>query len=102
MPRTGDKYCENCFGKRKGIAQSSFTEDFENKDWGLYLIPVVGLITLVGKKLKYPNGYRYHLYVNGYHERWSKNFRDSYEKQKCYSCGYYDTVYYELESWDRE
>lgn len=102
MPSTGDKYCESCFGKRKGSAQSTFTEDFENKDWGLYLIPVVGLLTLVGKKLKYPNGYRYHLYVDGCHERWSKNFRDSYEKQKCYICGLYDTTYYELESWDYE
>ena len=102
MPSTGDKYCESCFGKRKGSAQSTYTEDFENKDWGLYLIPVVGLLTLVGKKLKYPNGYRYHLYVDGCHERWSKNFRDSYAKQKCYICGLYDTIYYELESWDYE
>ena len=102
MPSTGDKYCESCFGKRKGSAQSTYTEDFENKDWGLYLIPVVGLLTLVGKKLKYPNGYRYHLYVDGCHERWSKNFRDSYDKQKCYICGLYDTIYYELESWDYE
>ena len=102
MSFSGDKYCESCFENRKKNSQSSYVEEYINTDWGLYLIPVVNLITLAGKLLKYPNGYRYHLYIDGYHERWSKNFREKSDKQRCYNCGYYDTVYFELESWERE
>ena len=53
-----------------------------------------------GKYTKYPGGIRYHVYVDGYHERWSRHERNQDDLQKCSKCSKFDSTYYELESWE--
>ena len=103
MPYTGDKYCDNCFDKRKNEASDYNIEDIFDKNWGLYFVPFVGLGLLAGRGVKsiiYPEGLIYHVYADGRHEKWSKNKKDSYNKQKCNNCSNFVESYYQLENYD--
>ena len=103
MPYRGDKYCNDCFTKRKNNASDYNTEDIFEKNWGLYLVPFIGQGLLVGRGLKsiiYPGGIVYHVYTNGRHEKWSSNSKDSYNKQKCDDCSNYVCSYYQLEDYE--
>ena len=97
---TGDRYCYSCFDKREDQASKIYHEDFMDRNWGLYFIPIIGGAIALGKAIKYPDGTRYHVYIDGYHERWSRHERDKDDLQKCKKCGEFCSTYYELESWE--
>ena len=97
---TGDRYCSSCFGNRQNQASKTYDENYGDKYWGLYLIPIIGQITLIGKYNKYPGGTRYHVYINSRHERWSRHERSQDDLQYCRQCRGFASIYYELESWE--
>ncbi len=93
--------CSSCFDKRKERASSIDCEEILATNYGLYFVPFVNIAFLANKGVKhiiYPDGYIYHVYINGYHEKWSKHSKDSYHKEKCDECYTFNTDYYELES----
>ena len=93
----GDKLCNYCFEQRKNIASKTETENIMSKNWGLLLIPIVSSISLARRANKcdsFPDGYDYHIYIDGYHEEWSKHLRDGY----CSECDKSYNIYYRLES----
>ena len=97
---TGDRYCYSCFKERQNKATDTYNEDYGDKYWGVYCIPIIGIFAAIGKYTKYPGGIRYHVYVDGYHERWSRHERNQDDLQKCSKCSKFDSTYYELESWE--
>ena len=98
MPRYS---CSNCFAKRKNEASRTHEEEILATNYGLYFIPFVGLGALAVKGLKhvvYTDGWIYHVYSNGYHEKWSKHSSSGSNMKKCDDCYQYETDYYTLES----
>ena len=93
----GDRLCISCFEQRKFKAKETKTENIMSNNWGLFLIPIVSTISLARRAIKcdsFPDGYDYHVYINGYHEEWSKNVRNGC----CSECNNFSNVYYQLES----
>ena len=93
--------CISCFEKRKERASSTEYEEILATNWGLYFVPIVNIGFWANKGVKhiiYPDGYIYHVYINGNHEKWSKHSKDSYNRKKCDECSRFESDYYELES----
>ena len=92
----GHKLCISCFNQRKKNAKKSKTENIMSNNWGLFLIPIVSPILLAKRASKcdsFPDGYDYHVYINGWHEERSKKLNNAY----CNECRQFTNVYYELE-----
>ena len=56
---------------------------------------------LINKGIKhiiYPDGYIYHIYIYGNHEKWSKHEKDDGNLEKCDYCNKFENYYYKLES----
>ena len=95
--------CKSCFEKRQKNASKTEHEEILATNWGLYLVPIVNVAFWANKGVKhiiYPDGYIYHVYINGYHEKWSKHSKSSYDMKKCDECSRFESDYYELESKD--
>ena len=104
MPYTGDRYCSDCFEERKNKA-SNYTyenifDDHPIRTFGISLIPFIGLGVNIGTMIKYPNGDCDHLYIEGRHEKWSRNSKDSNNMKKCDNCSQFVTYYHQLENWE--
>ncbi len=103
MPYTGDKFCCDCFDKRKHSASNYHCENIFKRNWGLYFIPGVreGLLIANGiKSFNFPGGYVYHVYISGKHEKWSKNEKGGNNMQKCDECRNIVQNYYQLEAYE--
>ena len=97
----GEKLCVSCFQHRQNCAQTTHNEHVLTKNWGLYLIPVISQLTTISKaakRVKYPDGYDYHVYINGRHEEWSKHKRGIDDLKKCSECNLFHDTYYQLEA----
>ena len=93
----GHKLCNSCFTKRENRAKKISTENIMTNNWGLYLIPIISnalLASRVNKCNKFPDGNIYHVYIDVFHEQWSKNSRSG----KCANCYCFNDTYYQLES----
>ena len=93
--------CCDCFSKRKERASSTNCESILETNFGLYFVPIVNIAFWANKGIKhifYPDGFIYHVYINGNHEKWSKHSQSDYNKKKCDECCRFENDYYELES----
>ena len=99
-----DKLCNSCFRKRSKKASDSYSENLFISNFSLFLIPIINsfiMAKIAAEKLLYPDGYAYHLYINGIHEKWSKNkIDDNKLMKKCDECKKYHHIYFHLESDD--
>ena len=48
---TGDRYCYSCFKDRQNKATDTYNEDYGDKYWGVYCIPIVGLFAAIRQKI---------------------------------------------------
>ena len=95
--KNGDKLCCSCFGLRENRATKIKTEHIMTNNYGLYLIPIVStalFASRIHKCTKYPDGNVYHIYIDGYHEQWSKNSKSG----RCANCNIFNDKYYQLEA----
>ena len=101
MPYKDDKYCENCFNTRKNKASNYNVEDFLSDNWGLNFLPIIGIFGARGiKTIVFPDGLIYHVYIEGRHEKWSKNNKNSNNLKKCDNCSSFVSTYYQLENYE--
>ena len=103
MPYIGDKFCCDCFDKRKSSASKYHYENIFKRNWGLYFIPVVRDALLISNGIKcldFPGGNIYHVYIRGRHEKWSKNEKGANNMQKCDECSNFVSNYYKLEEYE--
>ena len=97
----GSKLCDLCFDKRERKATQIHTEHVLTKNWAFYFIPFICYPYTISKALKrfqYPDGYVYHIYINGIHEQWSKHKKGNDDLKKCNECNEFKNIYYELET----
>ena len=95
--KEGDKLCCSCFGLRENRATKIKTENIMTNNFGLYLIPIVSTALFASRVVKcnkYPDGNVYHIYLDGWHEQWSKNSKSG----QCTNCNKFNNIYYQLES----
>ena len=95
----GDFLCNDCFTRRKNTASSSSCQDLLEKNWGLYLVPFVGLglfASRLKKDLIDNCNEVWHVYTNGRHEVWHDSRTNDYNKKKCKECNDYYSYFYEL------
>ena len=89
------------FWIEKKKASNYNEEDFLDENWGLTILPIVGLFGIKGiKTIIYPDGCVYHVYTEGYHEKWSRNNKNSNNLKKCDNCSKFVSTYYQLENYD--
>ena len=96
-----DKLCDSCFFKRKDKASNAYAEHILSKNLGLFTIPIINSFIMakrVVERIMYPDGYVYHVYINGCHEKWSKNKIGDNKPKKCDNCKKLNDIYYHLES----
>ncbi len=104
MPHKFDNLCNSCFCKREKCATNTYIENILTKNWELFLTPIINSFIMamrIAQSILYPDGYVYHVYINGIHEKWSKNkIVDENKPNKCDKCHKYNNIYYHLESDD--
>ena len=93
----GDNICYSCFEDRKSSASEFSREEKAGKNWGKYFIPIIGLAIAIGEGIRYgDDGGLYHVYINGYHEKWAHHYSDDSDLKKCCKCSNYRNSYYHL------
>ena len=104
MPHKFDNLCNSCFCKREKCATNTYIENILTKNWELFLTPIINSFIMamrIAQSILYPDGYVYHVYINGIHEKWSKDkIVDENKPNKCDKCHKYNNIYYHLESDD--
>ena len=94
----GDTLCENCFSERKNSSSNYHEEKIEDRNWGVYFIPFIGLAVAIAESYKY--GSRkilYHVYINGNHEKWTHHYEDKTNLLKCCKCKNFNDSLYHLD-----
>ena len=101
MSNEVERLCNYCFIKRRKKASDSYTENILTNNLALFLIPIINsfvMAKVAAESLLYPDGYVYHIIINGIHEKWSKNKTDDNKQGKCEECKKYHDIYFHLES----
>ena len=97
----GDKLCISCFDRRERNASKNEKEHALTGNIGkIFLFSMISPVLLLAKAKNahsYPDGYIYHIYINGAHERWSK-YTNVVDPKKCDKCNGCIRDYYQLES----
>ena len=102
----GDKYCNNCFNEREKSASKvahEISQHFLKKiapfpfsfPFPFLFVPLIPLG--IGLNYMLPDRYIYHVYINGNHEKWTKNVTNNYNLQKCKKCSEFSSIFYQLE-----
>ena len=93
----GNTICYSCFEQRKNSASNFYKEEIVGRNWGFYMIPLIGVAIALAETAKYGNdGHLYHVYINGYHEKWVNHYAEDNDLKKCYSCNNFKNSYYKL------
>ena len=116
----GDNICKKCFEERKKSA-SNYHEEygamynkihpilFPHSYLTSYMFPTsISLlfnasafgINYLYRKMKYggTHGILYHIYINGYHEKWTSHHEDDSNLIKCCKCNIFNNDYFNLYS----
>ena len=93
----GNTVCHTCFDARKNSANNFYKEKIFGRNWGVYLIPIVGAAIAIADSVKFgKDGCLYHVYRNGCHEKWVHFYAESNDLKRCYSCNGFENSYYRL------
>ena len=92
----GDSLCEKCFCERKNSSSNYHEETILGRNWGVYMIPFIGLGIVLAENFKYgARGILYHVYINGNHEKWTHHYKDETDLIKCCKCkDFKNSIYY--------